>query len=146
VIGKRTTCLWAATALAAALFAGCGPSDPYEAALKERTRWTVELLSFTPLEDGSAIAGFRLSGPVNNRLKQLTVRLDIQGADGDVIESVWHTFDVSDAKRGVTVERSVKLPATAVPGETLAMDPVLQPGEDDIPRIPELASLRDRPR
>jgi hypothetical protein len=120
---------------------GCAGSDPVDKVLKQRARWKVELLSFTVLEDGRSRASFRLSGPVKNELETLTVRLDMVDVNEEVIQTVWHSFDVSDIQRGVPTERSVNLPPTDVPVEGIGMDAVLQPSEDDFRHIPELAGI-----
>lgn len=127
--------------VAAVLFSACSSKTPEQEVLDARDLWKVEIVDSIEHEDGSLSAQFRLSGPVKNDLETLTVRIEILGVDDQVLETVWHPFDVSGIERGITVEQVVRLPATVEPIGNLAVDPVRRPTPEQIPHIPELATL-----
>lgn len=130
--------LWLALSFLAALLVGCGPRDPRAAVLEQRAAWDVELLSTVIREDGSALAQFRLSGPVNRKLDRLTVRIDLLDGEGAVLRSDWHVFDLTDIERGVPTEKLVALPATDPAPEGITFDTVLAPTVEQEARIAEL--------
>jgi hypothetical protein len=119
---------------------GCGPQDPKERILQERARWNVTVLNWSQGEDGTVTISTRLSGPPNSTLGELTVRLQLFDADSQVIESVWHTFDLSDVQRGGPADKIVRV--REFPHEVFgaAVDPVFTPTADEEARISELQS------
>jgi len=126
-----------------AIAAACATPDPEARVLERRGLWDVELLSTVIREDGSALANFRLSGPVNRELDDLTIRIDLLDQDRRVIRSVWHAFDLRDISRGTPTEKIVALPAIDPAPEGVTFDRVLRPTESDRGQIVE---LRDLPR
>lgn len=123
------------------VLAACSIKSPQQKVLDARALWKVEIIDSIEHEDGSLSAQFRLSGPVKNELEALTVKIELLGTDDSVLQTVWHSFDIAGVDRGVTVERIVRLPATAAPIGNLAVDPIRNPTADQIANIPELASL-----
>jgi|GEM_PF-6177657 len=128
------------------LFTGCARPDPIEKALEERRGWKVDLVTFLVKEDGKTSAQFRLTGPVDNHLEQLTVKVEQLDADGEVLSASWNTFDVAEVRRGGTVERLLLLdpPADGGQVESLRVDPLVTPDPSDYDHLPELQGLASR--
>jgi len=129
-------------AIAAVLFVaalgGCGPSDPTERVLDERTRWNVNLLSWAMSSDGSINLSTRVSGLADAELKQLTVRILLQDAAGNTVERAWQTLDLSGIERGGPEDILLRLAPRGQAIEGIGIDPVHAPGPDELPHIPEL--------
>ena len=134
----RAVALVAVVATLAVLIAGCVPVDPKEGILQDRARWDVVVLSWSQGEDGTVTVSTRLSGPPNSRLDELTVRLQMFDSESRVIESVWHTFDLSDVPRGGPADKIIRV--RQFPHEVLGagIDPVLAPTAEEESRISEL--------
>ena len=134
----RAVVFVALPAVAAALAAGCVPTDPRERVLQERARWNVTVLNWSQGKDGTVTIGTRLSGPPNSRLDELTVRVQLFDPASSVIESVWHTFDLSDVQRGGPADKIIRV--REFPREVFGagVDPVLAPTADEESRISEL--------
>jgi hypothetical protein len=130
--------LFALVSIIAVLAAGCGVSDPRERILQDRARWNVTVLSWSQGEDGTVTIGTRLSGPPNSALEELTVRLQLFDSDSQVIESVWHSFDLSDVQRGGPADKIVRV--GEFPHEVFGagIDQVLAPTVEEEARIKEL--------
>jgi hypothetical protein len=133
------TAAWAAlTALLAVLAAACGTSDPREAVLQDRARWNVSVQSWSQGQDGTVTIATRLSGPPNSKLKELTVRVQLVDESSQVIENVWHTFDLSDVQRGGPADKIIRVPEFPHEVYGAGIDPVLVPKPEDEGQIPEL--------
>ena len=130
--------LFALLSIIAVLAAGCGSTDPKERILQDRARWNVTVLSWSQAEDGTVTISARLSGPPNSGLDELTVRLQLFDSDSQVIESVWHSFDLSDVQRGGPADKIVRV--REFPREVFGagIDPVLVPTAEEESRINEL--------
>ena len=120
--------------------AGCGPGDPRTEVLKQRSRWTAELVGWIPKDDGNLIAEIRFTGPPNTTLEQLTVRISQLDAAGETVSSTWHTIDVKDVPLGAPKELMFTLPASEGT-EGMAAEIVLAPTAEDEQNIPELQGL-----
>ncbi len=118
--------------------ASCGPSDPRERILSERARWTLTPLSWSMSDDGRITLNARLLGPVRSKIDRLTVRIELRDAEGGVVDHEWWTLDLSGIKRGGPKDVLIRLPAREAAVEALTIDPVLQPGPQEIPHIEEL--------
>ena len=121
----------------------CRPQDPARDILKTRMQWKVDLTGFVQREDGAISAQFRLSGPVDSRLDDLTVKIDLLDAAGDSLSASWESFDLRDVQRGGPVERflTVSGPVDGAVVESIRLDPVHYPEPADYAHIPELAGL-----
>jgi len=130
--------LLAVLATLALLTAGCGPRDPKERILQDRARWDVTVLSWSQGDDGTVTISVRLSGPPNSGLDELTVRLQMFDSESRVIESKWHTFDLSDVPRGGPADKIIRV--REFPHEVLGagIDSVLVPTAEEESRIREL--------
>jgi hypothetical protein len=124
--------------LVVAALSGCSPSDPIERALDERTRWNVTLLSWAMSSDGSINLSTRVSGPADAELKQLTVRILLQDAEGNTVDRAWQTLDLSGIERGGPEDILLRLAPRGQAIEGIGIDPVHLPGPDELPHIPEL--------
>lgn len=126
-----------------ALVPGCMESDPARKILKTRKLWKVDLASFVVREDGAISAQFRLSGPVNSLLQDLTVKIELLDASGQVLAESWESFDLRDVKRGGPVERFITIPGPDGEGmvESIRLDPVHYPEPDEYAHIVELSGL-----
>jgi hypothetical protein len=119
----------------------CGSSDPLEDVLRERARWKVEVRSFVVLDDGSSRVTVQVAGPVKSSLEVLTVRVELVDAEGKTLHASWVPIDLSDVQRGVPAEKSLSLPAISAVPESVQVDPILAPTEQDIQHMPELSNL-----
>jgi len=126
---------------AGVLLAGCAPSDPAQRVLKERARWTVQPLEWVQLDDGAVQIGTRISGPPNSKLAALTVRIDLMDAAGARIESHWYTFDLTAIPRGGPKDVPVRLPPVDQPVDSVQVQLVLEPTEEEATHIRELQGL-----
>lgn len=127
-----------AAVLAVAWLVGCGPADPRARVLDERARWNVSVLSWSQGADGTVTIGARLSGPPSSGLRSLTVRVRLTDAQDAVIDSVWHTFDLTDVERGGPADKIVRVPEFPHEVAGAGIDPVLSPSPEDEPHIREL--------
>ncbi len=117
--------------------AGCGPQDPRQAVLDERARWSVELTGFIQTAD-TVQATLRLSGPVNAKLRTLTVRIElIDGAEQRIAE-VWEPLDVSGIQRGTPTELRVRLAGPYPEVAGMWAEVVADPTPEQQARIVEL--------
>ena len=134
----RTVSLFTLLAVVALLATGCGSRDPKESILQDRARWNVSVLSWSQSEDGTVTIGTRLSGPPNSKLAELTVRVQLVDSESQIIELVWHTFDLSDVQRGGPADKIVRL--REFPREVFGagIDPVLSPTAEEQAQIGEL--------
>ncbi len=134
----RSAAIAATLGFIALWVAGCGPSDPKERVLQDRARWNVNVLSWSQSEDGTVTISTRLSGPPNSTLEELTVRLQLFDADSQVIESIWHSFDLSDVQRGGPADKIVRV--GEFPHEVFGagIDRVVAPTAEEESRIKEL--------
>jgi len=134
----RVVALLAVLATVAVLTAGCGSSDPKERILQDRARWDVTVLSWSQGDDGTVTIGTRLSGPPNSGLDELTVRLQMFDSESRVIESTWHTFDLSDVPRGGPADKIIRV--REFPQEVFGagIDSVRVPTAEEESRIREL--------
>jgi hypothetical protein len=142
---KRIGKSWvlAAVLVFVALCPGCAEYDPAREVLNTRRNWNVDLAGFVQRDDGAISAQFRLSGPVDSRLDDLTVKIELLDAAGDSMSATWESFDLRDVKRGGPVERFLTVPG---PGggavvDSIRLDPVHYPEPADYAHIPELAGL-----
>jgi len=137
--------LWTAVAvlLLATLGVGCAESDPARDILNTRRQWKVDLAGFVQREDGAVSAQFRLSGPVNSDLADLTVKVELlDGADA-ILLSTWKSFDLRDVQRGGPVEAflTIDSPGEGMVVESIRLDPVHYPEPGDFAHILELDML-----
>jgi hypothetical protein len=125
-------------ALLAVVASGCGDRDPKEKILQDRARWNVAVQSWSQGEDGTVTIGARLSGPPNSKLAELTVRVKLVDSESEIIETVWHTFDLSDVQRGGPADKIVRV--REFPQEVFGagIDPVLAPTAEEQAQISEL--------
>jgi hypothetical protein len=134
----RAVSLLTLLALLAVLAAGCGPGDPKEGILQDRARWNVSVLSWSQSEDGTVAIGTRLSGPPNSKLSELTVQVQLVDADSQIIETVWHTFDLSDVQRGGPADKIVRIREFPQEVSGAGIDLVLSPTAEEEAQIREL--------
>lgn len=125
-------------AIVMACIVGCGPTDPRERVLEERSQWKVQLLDWAVRDDGTISVSARLSGPPSGDLKQLTVKLLLQDASGTTMGHEWRTLDLSGIRRGGPEDVTLRIPPRETPIEGIGIDPVLAPTPEDEPHIPEL--------
>ena len=123
-----------------ALIAGCAPSDPKLEIQEERARWTVQLLSWAPVEGASngINVGLRVSGPPNSKLKQLTYRISLLDTANETVAEDWRTLDLSTVERGGPKDIRLRLDTQGHAVEGLAVDLLLYPTPEEEQRIPEL--------
>lgn len=119
---------------------GCGPGDPRTEVLKQRSRWTAELISWIPKDDGNLVVEIRFSGPPNTTLDQLTFRLSQLDAGGGALSTSWHTIDPADVPLGAPKELMFNVPASEG-AEGMAAEIVLGLTAEDEQHIPELQGL-----
>ncbi len=125
--------------LAACLaLAGCAPADPHQRVLKDRARWNVDVLDVSQNNAGTITIATRVSGPPGSNLAQLTVRVQLTGAESEVIESRWHTFDLSGVERGGPADMVIVLPEFAAEVFGAGVDMVLAPTAEERAQIKEL--------
>jgi hypothetical protein len=134
----RTSLLAALLAILAAFACGCGPSDPKEGILQDRARWNVTVQSWSQAQDGTVTIGTRLSGPPNSKLSELTVRVQLVDSDSQIIEAVWHTFDLSDVQRGGPADKVIRVPEFPQEVSGAGVDPVYTPTAEEQVQIREL--------
>ena len=139
----RQTVVVAVALVGIALAPGCMDGDPVGEILKTRMLWKVDLAGFVQRENGAISAQFRLSGPVNNRLQYLTVKIELLDASDRLLAESWEIFDLREVKRGGPVERFLTIPGPDGEGvvESIRMDPVNYPEPDEYAHIAELAGL-----
>ena len=119
---------------------GCGPGDPRTEAIQQRSRWSVELVSWIQKQDGNLGVEVRFTGPPSTTLERLTIRISQLDAEGAVISSSWHTIDTKDVPLGAPKELRFNIPpAEGVEG--LTAENVLAPTAEDEQNIPELKGL-----
>ena len=137
---RQSLTLGMAFVLALAGLAGCKPGDPRTEVLKQRSRWTAELTSWIPKDDGSVAVGVKLSGPPNTTLDKLTFRISQLDAEGRTLADTWQTIDTADVPRGGPKELTFHLPSAGeVEGMAVAM--VLSPTPEDEQHIVELQGV-----
>jgi hypothetical protein len=68
----------------------------------------------------------------------LTVRVQLFDEAEAVIDTVWHTFDLSDVQRGGPADRIIRIRQLPQEVAGAGLDPVLQPTADEEAHIPEL--------
>jgi len=126
--------------LVPALIVACAPSDPKLEAQKQRSRWTVQLLSWAPVEGEaqSINVGLRVSGPPNSPLEQLTYRISLLDAANETLIEDWRTIDLSTVERGGPKDIRLRLDTQGHAVEGLAVDLLLQPTPEEERKIPEL--------
>ena len=134
----RASSLAALLAILAALASGCGPSDPKEGILQDRARWDVTVQSWSQGQDGTVMIGTRLSGPPNSKLSELTVRVQLVDSDSQIIETVWHTFDLSDVQRGGPADKVIRVREFPQEVSGAGVDPVYTPTAEEQAQIREL--------
>ena len=134
----RASLLAASLAILAALASGCGPSDPKEGILQDRARWDVTVQSWSQAQDGTVTIGTRLSGPPNSKLSELTVRVQLVDSDSQIIETVWHTFDLSDVQRGGPADKVIRVSEFPQEVSGAGIDPVYTPTAEEQAQIREL--------
>jgi hypothetical protein len=134
----RTLAVATLLAILAALCAACGPGDPREGILQDRARWNVTVQNWSQSEDGTVMIGTRLSGPPNSKLSELTVRVQLVDADSQIIETVWHTFDLSDVQRGGPADKTIRIRDFPHEVAGAGVDPVYSPTAEEELQIPEL--------
>ena len=122
------------------LAVACSTSDPKLEVQKQRARWTVQLLSWAPVEgDSESInVSLRVSGPPNSPLKQLTYRIDMLDAANETIAEDWRTLDLSTIERGGPKDIRLRLDTQGHPIEGLALDLLLHPTPEEERKVPEL--------
>lgn len=122
------------------LAVGCA-GDPYQSALKERGRWSVDVLGVTVDDEaGRAQLSTRISGPPTTSLEQYTVRFSFQDAAGEQIGEVYRTIDVSKIPRGGPQDSvmSFDVPEGFA---GVGVDPMAAPTDAQRAKIPELSGL-----
>jgi len=134
----RTSSVAALLAILAALASGCGPSDPKEGILQDRARWDVTVQSWSQGQDGTVTIGTRLSGPPNSKLSELTVRVQLVDSDSQIMETVWHTFDLSDVQRGGPADKVIRVREYPQEVSGAGVDPVYAPTAEEQAQIREL--------
>jgi hypothetical protein len=124
--------------LAAAMIAGCGPSDPANAIQEQRARWDVLVLSWAQDADGAINISTRVSGPPNSKLDVLTVRIKLLDSAGKVVDTVWHSYDLEQVPRGGPADLIVRIPQASEAVTALALDLALMPSPEERAHIEEL--------
>ena len=134
----------AAVGLGIAALAGlaaCGPGDPRAEVLRQRSRWTIELLNWVPKDDGTISLTLRVTGPPNSKLDQLTFRISqLDGTDA-VLDETWRTIDLEKVPRGAPKDLLFAVPSAGEAVQGLAADLVLQPTPEEASQIGELQGL-----
>ena len=128
-------------AIALMTVSGCNPGDPRTDVLKQRARWTVELTSWIPKDDGNVSVGVRLSGPPTTTLEKLTFRISQLDVNEQTLSDTWQTIDTADVPRGGPKEMIFTLPAAGAAVEGMALALVLSPSPEDEQHIAELQGL-----
>ncbi|ANM29046.1 hypothetical protein ABI59_04735 [Acidobacteria bacterium Mor1] len=139
---RRTASILFLMACLAAL-SGCGGGDPKADLLAERSQWEVELRSFR-LSDVSAVASLKVKGPTQTELEKLTVLFYLMDAEGNRVDSIWHTLDVSAVRRGVSKDMVVTLPTGGIEFDGLQLDPVFAPTAEQEGFLEELAGIESK--
>lgn len=121
--------------------AACRPSDPRAEVLKQRARWTVDLLSWVQGEDGQISLTVRVAGPPNSTLDELTFRINLLDAANETLVSEWRTVDLSQLARGGPKDLFFKVEPPDQPVEGLAVSVVVNPTAEQEQHIKELQSL-----
>ena len=138
---KPTVSLRLGAALLLGILAVACQGDPYQSALKERARWSVDVLGVTLDEAGTnAKLSLRVGGPPNASIEQLTVRFSFQDEAGAELGDAIHTFDLTSIPRGTPQDMvlSFDVPAGFA---GVGVDPMAAPTEAQRAKIPELAGL-----
>ena len=123
------------------ILGACRPGDPRADALRQRSRFTVELLSWAPRDDGTMSFTVRVSGPPSTSLNSLTFRIAQVDANGDELSSEWRTIDLADVPRGAPKELFYSIDSAGDSVDGLAASIVLNPSDEQIAEIPELRDL-----
>jgi hypothetical protein len=124
--------------LAAVALAGCAPSDPAEAILEQRALWDVRVLSWAQDADGAVNISTRISGPPSSKLDRLTVRVKLLDSAENIVDTVWHTYDLSQAPRGGPADLFIRIPQASESVAALSLDMALIPSPEERERIEEL--------
>ncbi len=124
--------------LAFVALVGCGSSDPAERILEQRALWDVALLSWAQGEDGAINVSTRVSGPPNSKLDRLTVRIKLLDSAENVVDTVWHTYDLGQVPRGGPADLFIRIPQASESVTALALDMALIPSPEERKRIEEL--------
>jgi hypothetical protein len=135
---KPEALLMPALLLAAAMLAGCGPSDPEQAVLEQRARWDVQVLSWAQDAEGAINISTRVSGPPSSKLDSLTVRIKLLDSAGNVVDTVWHTYDLGKVPRGGPADVIIRIPRASEAVTSLAVDMALIPTAEERAHIEEL--------
>jgi len=123
------------------LVAGCRPSDPRAEVLKQRARWTVDLLSWVEGEDGQISLTVRVAGPPNSSLSELTFRVNLLDGANQTLASEWRTVDLSEIARGGPKDLFYKVDPAGRIVEGLAVSVVANPTPEQEQHIKELQSI-----
>ena len=118
--------------------AACRPPDPRAEVRKQRSRWTVDLLSWVAAEDDQISLTLRLSGPPNSTLKELTFRVSLLDAVDDTLAEIWRTADLSEVARGGPKDMFFTVDPGGHRVEGLAVSLVLNPTPEQELQIKEL--------
>lgn len=124
--------------LCLAASAGCTPADPLQAALEQRARWQVTLLSWTQHKTGEIDASLRVSGPRKTSLPTLTFKFLLMDGEENTVDAEWHSIDLAQIVGGGPEDIFVRIPARDFEVQGLAVDLLLRPEEAERDRIPEL--------
>jgi hypothetical protein len=135
---RVTAYLVVALLLAVTAGTACSPADPREKVLDRRALWKVDLLSWAMGDDGSMTIGARISGPATRKLDRLTVRVEMQDAEGRPVDHEWKTLDLSGIKRGGPKDIVIMLAPRAVSVEGIAINLVPNPDPEESGHIAEL--------
>jgi hypothetical protein len=125
-------------ALFGVIAVGCGSKDPKESILQDRARWNVSVQSWSQGKDGTVTIGTRLSGPPNSKLSELTVRVQLVDSDSQILETVWHTFDLADVQRGGPADRIIRVNQFPHDVSGAGIDLVYSPTAEEQSHIREL--------
>ena len=118
----------------------CAPADPHRKVLEERARWAVNLEGWATREDGTITAEFLVKGPVRSDLRQLTVRVEFYGPQGELLEQRWKTLDLSRVSMGTPTRMTLSFAPPEGQVEGLAVVHVTNPSSEEERHIPELAT------
>lgn len=109
--------------------------------LEERSRYSVELLSWADRGDGTLAATLRITGPVHSSLQVLTVEIRRNGP-GEVHQgSDWISLDLSEMVMGTALEKTIFLPSGTVSPDSLGVKLHLEPSPEVLPRLKELQGV-----
>lgn len=126
---------------------GCGSKDPRTEVLEQRARWSLTPQGFFEKEDGRMMLTVGVAGPARTTIERLTFRVELRDINGQVLDRLWRSIDLTVIPLGVGTEVMIDLgqpPAGfIVAGDPprygdIVVDPVPVPTPEESQQIEEL--------